>query len=63
MRLTRNKKYCGMVILSPKRLLCGIHGFMTSIYDMCPNLMRAQTAKVPHTHKELAYWKDNCIRV
>ena len=43
MRLTRNKKtqYC------PKKLLCGIHGFTISICDLCPNLFRIQTGKVP----------------
>ena len=37
--------------------------FMISICDFCPNLMRVQIGKVPHTHKELAYWKNNFIRV
>ena len=56
MRLTRNNitQCCGMVMLS-QRLLCDIHGFMITIYDLCPNLMRVQTAKVPYGHKELAY--------
>ena len=42
----------------PERLFCGIHDFMISIRDLCPNLMG-----VPHTHKELAYLKNNSIRV
>ena len=64
MRLTRNNitQYCGMVMLS-QRLLCDIHGFMITIYDLCPNLMRVQTAKVPYGHKELAYQKNNFTRV
>ena len=63
MRLTRNKKL-SIVAWSccSKRLLCGVHGFMISICDLCPNLMRVQTGKVSHTHKELAYWKNNSIR-
>ena len=47
----------------PKRLLCGIHGFIISICGLCPNLMRVKTGKVPHTHKKLACWKNNSIRV
>ena len=47
----------------PIRLVFGIHGSMTSIYDLCPNLMRVQTGNVPYTQKELGYWKNNCIRV
>ena len=63
MRLTRNKKthYCSMVMLSQKVTLW-YYSFTISISDLCPNLMRVQTGKVAHTHKELAYEKNNSIR-
>ena len=64
MRLNRNKKLSIKAWpCCPKILLCGIHGFTISIYDLCLNLIRVQTETVPHTHKELAHWKNNCIRI
>ena len=64
MRLTRNKKLSiAGWSCCPKRLLCGIHGFTIFIYDLCLTLMRVQTGKVLHNHKELAYQKNNSIRV
>ena len=64
MRLTRNKKF-NIVTWSccPKRLFCVIYGFMISICDLYPNLIRVSTGKVAHTHKQLAYWKKRSIRV
>ena len=56
MRLTRNKKNLSVVAwsFSPKRLLCGIHDFTISIYDLCRSFMRVQTGKVPHAHKGIS---------
>ena len=56
MKLTRNKntQYCGMVMLFQK-IAFNIHCFTHSIDDLCPNLVRVKTGKIPHTHKKFAY--------